>query len=125
MDQAGYVRPALRLDRQDIAAVALGDDGVLQVLRVVAAKERVQFLTHSVGEQAQVTPDVVELRAGAVRDLILGQDGVEDGLLKFPVGVQVRRQLRDQRRVLPVGDDGGAHHARGLERFGHVEERSH
>jgi len=123
VNQPGDIGAALGLDRQHIAAVALGDDGVLQILGLLAPQKGVQLFAHPVSEEAKVTPDVVELGAGAVGDLILGQNGVEDGLLKLPVGVQVRRQLRQKRRVLPVSDDGLPHQARGLERLRDVQKR--
>ena len=55
-------------------------------------------------------------------DLVLGENGVEDVLLQRTAGGQAGAQLGQKRRVLPVGDQRGAHHAGGLQRVGHGQK---
>src|SRR5215212_9008975 len=83
--------PLIRLHRQDVAAVTLGDDGVLEG-GPHRAEQRLQLAHHAVAGDPEVAPDLVQLRAGVVADLAAGVDGVADLLLD-------PQQIRDTRAV--------------------------
>ena len=68
-------------------------------------------------------PDGVQLGAGVVADLVLGQDRVEHVLLERTVGEQAARHRGDVGRVFPLGDQAVPGASGGAQRFGHVEQR--
>ena len=95
VDQAGHVVFVLRLHRHHEAVVALGDDGLLEVLGLVGGDELVQNVPHLGGGGPDVPPDGGQLRAGRVGDLVLPQDGAGDLLLQEAVGRQGAEQVVD------------------------------
>jgi hypothetical protein len=70
VDDAGDAGAVLGLDHQDVAAVALGDDLILQVLRrVLAAQVRLERAAQPRPLLAQALADDLQLGAGVVDDL--------------------------------------------------------
>ena len=67
--------------------------------------------------------NVVQLRAGPVGNLVLGQYGGGDLLLHPSVGGEAGAHLGQIGRVLPVGDQGGAHQAGGAVQPRHLQQR--
>ena len=79
VDDAGNGRPVLAADDEDVAAVAIGDDLLLQVLRrVPAAQVRFQRAAQARPLLAQAIAQVRELRAGIVDDFAGGSDLAPD-----------------------------------------------
>ena len=75
--QSGHKLPAFRAHGNDIAPVAHGDDGILQIfLQAGIADISVEPLAHFVVERADVAANVVQFRRGAVGDFVFRKDGV-------------------------------------------------
>ena len=67
MNQTRYLRAELLLDGNDIAAVALGDDGFLQILLIGGGmNDLVQYLAGFGGGDTHFATDLAELSRSAV-----------------------------------------------------------
>ena len=87
--QTGHVVAALGANGHHISAVALGDDGVLQILYVFAAVDDfVEHLARLGRRGADLAPDVGERGARLVGDLVLAENGGGDLVLQIFVGDQ-------------------------------------
>ena len=95
------------LDGQDVAAVALGDDGVLQ-RRPHRVEQRLKLAHHPVAGDPQIAPDLMELRAGVVADLAAGLDGVVDLLLDAQEVGEAGGDVRQHRHRVAQPQDGAA-----------------
>ena len=93
----------LHLDRHDIAVVAHGHDVFLQQFAVAAADELLQRILDFVVRRTNLAANLGKLRAGLVRNLILGEDGARDGVLKTAVGHNQREGLIEHRFKRFVG----------------------
>ena len=99
VDEARDLPPMLRLHGDGVAAVAHGDDGVLQVLLVPgAADDAIELIAHLLRGQLHLPPDAGELRGGVVRHLLLGEDAAGDlalngGLGREPVGDEAQEAV--------------------------------
>ena len=126
MYQPRHELAAVRAHGDDVAAVAHGDDGVLQILlHGRGTDDGVEPLAHLVVQGAQAAADIVQLRAGAVGHFLLGEDGVEDFLLQRAVCGQLGSDLRKRARVLAVAYQRAAHRARCAQPFGDGQKRLH
>ena len=124
--QPRHVLPAVGAHGDDVAPVAHGDDGVLQVLlQGRGTDDGVEPVAHAVVEGAQAAADVVEFRTGAVGHFVLGEDGVEDLLFQGPVRGQFRGDGGERARVLAVADQRVAHRARRAQALGDGQKRLH
>ena len=76
----GTLRAMLGADHQHVAAVALGDDLLLQVLRrVLAAHELIERLAQTLALLAQPIANRSQRRAGVIQDLARGVDRPANG----------------------------------------------
>ena len=105
MHQARHAGAVLRSHRQHIPVVPHGHDRILQrVLQGRAANHLIQLFPDPVLRAAQVAADVHQLGTGAVRDLILGKDGVSDILFQVSGCKQPFRHGAEAGRTLPLRD---------------------
>ena len=119
--EARDVAAVLGLDRHNVTPVALGDDGLLQILGPLARDQAVQGLAHLARDAPQLAADGQQLGACAVRDLLLRDDRGRDRFLERPVA---GKQAEDRRErglflVLRVVHQRAA---RGLQQARHVEQ---
>ena len=115
----------LLLDRQDIPVAAHGDDRFLQIFGVRRAVDHaVQALAHALVAGAHLAADGKQLRAGAVRNLLLADDRIADGLLHIFERRQARGVCRDHRRASAVIDQRIAAGARRAQRSADVHQRA-
>ena len=99
MDEARDLPPMLRLHRDGVAAVAHGDDGILQILLIPgAADDAVELVPHLLRGDLHLPPDASQLRGCAVRHLLLGEDAAGDLVLdgrlsREPIGHQAQQPV--------------------------------
>ena len=77
MHHAVYLRFVLSLDRQAVASVTHGDDGILQI-RAAAVQDAVELRVDAVVDAVHGAADLVKSWARIVADLILGEDAALD-----------------------------------------------
>ena len=92
VNDARDLRLVFYLDRQAVAAVPHGHDGILQIAAVFK-QQGIQLGMDAVGNGPQLTPDFGQARTGLVSDLFLAQD----------IGLQ---QLAEKRKRCQTGETG-------------------
>ncbi|CUP68050.1 Uncharacterised protein [Flavonifractor plautii] len=102
VDQAGNVVFVLRLHRHHIPAGAHGDDGLLEVLGLRGGDQLLQDVPHLGGRGPDVPPNVGQLRAGGVGDLVLPQNGGGNLVLQEAVGGQGGEKVVDAGLLIPL-----------------------
>ena len=103
VDQAGHIVFMLRLHRHHIAAVALGDDGFLQVFGLIGGDDALQNIPDLAGRGPFPAADVGQFGAGGVGDLLLRENGAGDLLLQKAVGGQALKERVQGRFLLAFG----------------------
>ena len=102
MDKALDLRAVFALDRHHKAPVAHGDQGVLQKFALGRGFNQViQPLAHPQLCLVDLAAQVDQFRACAVGQLLLGEDGVVDGVFQLLVGNQHLKQAV-QRGAFPL-----------------------
>ncbi len=97
MHQTGDLRAKFLLDGDDISAVTLGDDRLLQIFLIGGGMDDlVQHLTRLRGGDPHFAADVGELSGRAVRDLVRADDTGGDPVAEVGIGVQ-RAEIAVQR----------------------------
>ena len=90
VDQTGNFTLVFALDRHNIAVAAQRDDRVTQILgKARRGDDLLQRILDLCALDAHMAADIRQLAAGRVGDLLLGEDGVRDLLLK----IAIRRKL--------------------------------
>ena len=90
VDQTGNFTLVFALDRHNIAVAAQRDDRVTQILgKARRGDDLLQRILDLCALDAHMAADIRQLTAGRVGDLLLGEDGVRDLLLK----IAIRRKL--------------------------------
>ena len=85
VDDARQLRAGVGANRDDVAAIARGDDRVLEHRGVLAAgDERIEPVHQPAVRDADLAPDAAELRAGRVEHVAAGTDRAAD--VGFEVG---------------------------------------
>ena len=101
VDQAGDVLPVFLLHRQHEAAVADGNQGLLQILLEGGGTDHIpQPFPHPVVGDAHTPPDPQQGRGSPVADLLLPGDAPADLLLDAPMGLEPLGQIPQQGAIL-------------------------
>ena len=107
MHNARHHRAVFLPNRQNIAIRAHGDDGILQIfLEIRVVNHAVQPLANPFIARAHLAADLEQLVARAIRDFVLADDRVGNGLLDGLERRKPRGVRAHQRRILPVRHDG-------------------
>ena len=123
MDQARYAGAEFRLYRQHIPVVSYRDDRILQgLLQSRGVDHLVQLFPDPVLRAAQVPPDVHQLTAGPVGDLVFGNNSVRNILFNVPGYKQAFRLCPQDRRVFPVGHKRVLRRAACPQQLRHVQQ---
>ena len=77
MHHAVYLRFVLSVDRQAVASVTHGDDGILQI-RAAAVQDAVELRVDAVVDAVHGAADLMQAGARVVTDLILREDAALD-----------------------------------------------
>ena len=131
VDQTWDLVLALRLHRHHVPAGAHGDDGLLEVLGLGGGDELLEDVTDLGGGGPDVPPDVGQLGAGGVGDLLLGEDGPADPVLQIPVGLEGGEEVVDAGLGVPLpggvllGGAGAAQEGGDVQQFPGVEGAPH
>ena len=103
MHNARHHRAVFLPNRQNIAIRAHGDDGILQIfLEIWVVNHAVQPLANTFIARAHLAADLKQLVARAIRDFILADDRVGNGLLDGLERRKPRGIRAHQRRILPI-----------------------
>ena len=121
VDQAGDVALVLALHGDHEAAVADGDDGLLQILSGRGGNQLLQHLPGLAGGGADVPAQVGKQGAGGVGDFLLGEDGAGDAVFQHLVGAQGAEQGVEDGLLLPHSAVSG-HLPGGAQHPGHPEQ---
>ena len=124
--ESGNVAAVLGLDRDNEAAVSLGDDGFLKVLGALAGNQAIERFADAAGDAAQLAADGKQLGGRAVRDLLLGDNRGGDGLFEGAVAGQQAENRRERGLFLALGVVGkgaacGLEQARDAQQLARVE----
>ena len=97
---ARHIAAVLALDRDDKSSVALGDQALLQELRIGRRGDDViERLAHARVLLAHLTSDICQLGGRRVGDLLLADDRAVDLLLEIPVGMDAGEILIQRGRL--------------------------
>ena len=122
MDQAGNFTLVFALDRHDIAVAAQRDDRVAQILgKARRGDDLLQRILDLCALDAHMAADIRQLAAGCVGDLLLGENGIRDLLLKIAtVSYTHLLQLLTQALVLALEQKDGLLQPRVIVRLLHA-----